>query len=133
LGQIDRYREQYISVKIFILACRRGKLFLGQSIGIDENNTFQLKFCIYHENCRRHRVGRFVGIRVGVAYSRNKLALRIRLLYSRNKLALRIRLRNVNLNPNLRARLRNLNLRSQFSSACYILSDESSITLLFYE
>jgi len=74
-----------------------------------------------------------VGGRVAVAYSRNKLALRKRLLYSRNKLALRIRLRNVNLNPNLRARLRNLNLRSQFSSACYILSDESSITLLFYE
>jgi len=25
----------------------RGKLFLGQSIGIDENNTFQLTFLFY--------------------------------------------------------------------------------------
>jgi len=24
----------------------RGKLFFGQSIGIDETNTYQLKFCI---------------------------------------------------------------------------------------
>jgi len=33
---------------------RRGKLFLGQSIGIDENNG-------------RHKVLRFVGVKVGVA------------------------------------------------------------------
>jgi len=52
-------------------------------------HTFQLKLFIKHESCDRHRFGRFVGVRVGVAYSRNKLALR--------------------------ARLRNLNLRSQFS------------------
>jgi len=62
--------------------------FLGQSIGIDETNTFQLKFCIYHENCGRHRLRRFLGVRVGVAYSRAKLALH--------------------------TKLRNLNLKSQF-------------------
>jgi len=53
--------------------------FVDQSIGFDETNTFQLKFCIYHENCGLHRFGLFVGVRVGVAYSRNKLALRTRL------------------------------------------------------
>jgi len=53
--------------------------FLVQSIGIDETNTYKLKFCTWHENCGRHRFGRFVDIRVGVAYSRNKLALRTRL------------------------------------------------------
>jgi len=37
------------------------------SIVIDESNTFQLKFCIYHENCGRHRLERFVGVKVGVA------------------------------------------------------------------
>jgi len=42
-----------------------------------------------NENCGRHRLGRFVGFRVGVAYSRKKLALR--------------------------TSLRNLNLKSQFS------------------
>jgi len=63
--------------------------FLGQSIGIDETNTFQLKFFIQHENCGRHRLRRLVGVRVGVAYSHNKLALR--------------------------TRLRNLNLKSEFS------------------
>jgi len=36
--------------------------FLDQSIGIDETNTFQLKFFIKHEDCGRHRFGRFVGI-----------------------------------------------------------------------
>jgi len=41
--------------------------FLVQSIGIDETNTFQLKFFIYHENCGRHRFSRFVGVKVGVA------------------------------------------------------------------
>jgi len=41
--------------------------FLDQSIGIDEINTFQLQFFIYHESCGRHRLGRFVGVRVGVA------------------------------------------------------------------
>jgi len=40
---------------------------LDQSIGIDKTNTFQLKFCIYHENCGRHRLGRFLGVRVGEA------------------------------------------------------------------
>jgi len=49
--------------------------FLDQSIGIDETNTFQLKFVIYNENCERHRLGRFVGVGVGVPYSRNKLAI----------------------------------------------------------
>jgi len=53
--------------------------FFNQSIGTEETNTFQLKFCIYHENCGRHRPRRFVGFSVGVAYSRNKLALRTRL------------------------------------------------------
>jgi len=60
-------------------------LFLDQSIGIDETNTFQV--FIYY--CGRHRLGRLGGVRVGVAYSRNKLALR--------------------------SRLRNLHLRSPFS------------------
>jgi len=41
--------------------------FLGQSIGIDEKNTFQLKFVFKHQNCRSHSFGRFVGVRVGVA------------------------------------------------------------------
>jgi len=39
----------------------------GQSIGIDENNTLQFKFVFWHENCGRHRFGRLVGMRVGVA------------------------------------------------------------------
>jgi len=43
------------------------KFFLVQSIGIDKTNTFQLKFFIYHQNCRSHSFGRFVGVRVGVA------------------------------------------------------------------
>jgi len=34
---------------------------LDQSIGIDETNTYKLKFCIWHENCGRHRFMRFVG------------------------------------------------------------------------
>jgi len=38
-------------------------IVLGQSIGIDENSTFQF----YHQNCRSHSFGRFVGVRVGVA------------------------------------------------------------------
>jgi len=50
-----------------------------QSIGIDETNTSQLKFFTKHENCGRYRLGRLVGVRVGVAHSRNKLALRTRL------------------------------------------------------
>jgi len=41
--------------------------FLDQSIGVDENNTFQLKLYIYRDNCGRHRLGRFVGVKVGVA------------------------------------------------------------------
>jgi len=41
--------------------------FLGQSIGIDKNSTFQLKFLFYHQNCRSPSFGRFVGVRVGVA------------------------------------------------------------------
>jgi len=43
--------------------------FFSQSIGIDENNTFQLKFLFYYQNCRSHSFGRFVGVRVGVALS----------------------------------------------------------------
>jgi len=42
--------------------------FLDQSIGIDETNTIQLKFWA-------PQVWAFAGVRVGVAYSRNKLAL----------------------------------------------------------
>jgi len=34
--------------------------FFDQSIGIDETNTFQLKFYIYHENCGRHKFRRWV-------------------------------------------------------------------------
>jgi len=67
----------------------RGKLFLDLSIGIDETNKFQLKFCIQHKNCGRQKFGRFVGVRVGVAYLRIKLVLR--------------------------SSLRNLSLKSQFS------------------
>jgi len=63
--------------------------FLDQSIGIDETNTFQLKCFIWHENWGRNRFGRFLGVRVGVACSHNKLVLL--------------------------TRLRNLNLKSQFS------------------
>jgi len=37
--------------------------FLGQSIGIDENNTFQLKF--FYSSIK---TGRFVGVGVGVAH-----------------------------------------------------------------
>jgi len=40
--------------------------FLDQSTGIDDTNTFQLNFVYLHENVR-HRFGRFVGVRVGVA------------------------------------------------------------------
>jgi len=40
---------------------------LGQSIGIDETNTFQLKFVFRHEHFGRHKFGRFVGVGVGVA------------------------------------------------------------------
>jgi len=65
------------------------RLFLDQSIGIDETNTFQLKCFIWHENWGRNRFGRFLGVRVGVACSHNKLALL--------------------------TRLRNLNLKCQFS------------------
>jgi len=35
-------------------------------MGIDETNTFQLKFLFLHEYCGRHSVGRLVGVRVGV-------------------------------------------------------------------
>jgi len=54
------------------------KLLLGQSIGIDETNSFQLKFCFWDESCGRHRLLLFLGVRVDVAYSRNKLRLRLR-------------------------------------------------------
>jgi len=53
--------------------------YLDQSIGIDETNTFQSTFFILHESCGRHRLGWLVGVRVGVAYSRYKLALLTRL------------------------------------------------------
>jgi len=43
------------------------KLFFDPSIGFDETNTFQLKLFILHENCGRHRLGRFVGVKVAVA------------------------------------------------------------------
>jgi len=38
-----------------------------QLIGVDETKTFLFKFFILHENCGRHRLGRFVSVRVGVA------------------------------------------------------------------
>jgi len=53
--------------------------FLGESIGIDQNNTLQLKLLFYHPNCRSHSFGRFVGVRVGVAPCWDKLALRKKL------------------------------------------------------
>jgi len=34
------------------------RLFFYQSIGIEENNTFQLKLFTLHKNCGRHRFGR---------------------------------------------------------------------------
>jgi len=52
-------------------------------------------------DCGRHRLGRFVGVRVGVSYSRYKLALRTRL-------------RNLNLMSQFYI-FRNLNQKSQFS------------------
>jgi len=39
--------------------------FFDQSIGIDETNTFQLKFFTKHENCRSHSFGRFLGRKRG--------------------------------------------------------------------
>jgi len=41
---------------------------LGLSIGIDDYKIFQLKFLFWHQNCRSHSFGRFVGVRVGVAH-----------------------------------------------------------------
>jgi len=51
------------------------KLFLGQSIRVEETYTFQLKCIFYYTNWRRLSVGLFVGVRVAVAHWRNKLAL----------------------------------------------------------
>jgi len=45
--------------------------FLCLSISTDETNTFQLHSFIWHENCER-----LMGVRVGVAYPHNKLALK---------------------------------------------------------
>jgi len=36
-------------------------LFLGQSIGIDQNNSFQLKCSVWRQNGRSYSFGRFVG------------------------------------------------------------------------
>jgi len=55
---------------------REPNFFLDQSIGIKKTNTFQLKFFIKHTNYGHHRFDRFLGVKVGVASSRNKLALR---------------------------------------------------------
>jgi len=55
-----------------------GGLWVG--IGMEQNNTHQLKLFFWHENCGRHWFGRFVGV-----------------LYIRNKLALRTKVRNLNL------------------------------------
>jgi len=52
--------------------------FLGQSTGMNETNSFQLKCFFSIKNCGHHRFARFVGFKVGVAYARNKLALRTR-------------------------------------------------------
>jgi len=49
------------------MGVRVGVSNLDQPIGTDETNTFQLKVVIQPENCGRHRFGRFVGVRVGVA------------------------------------------------------------------
>jgi len=57
-------------LKKFFEVCGRWDVenfFLGESIGIDQNNTLQLKLLFYHPNCRSHSFGRFVGVRVGVA------------------------------------------------------------------
>jgi len=43
-------------------------VFLGQSIGIDKDNTFQLTFLFQHQNCRSHSLG-----------GENQLALRKKL------------------------------------------------------
>jgi len=43
--------------------CVRVQLFMGQSIGIDETNTFQLKFFFNHENSGRHSFGRFLNLK----------------------------------------------------------------------
>jgi len=55
-------------------------------------------------NVGRHTLGRFVGVRVGVAFSRNKLALR--------------------------TRLRNLNLKSKFT--ILIVSEVSAFILTIF-
>jgi len=69
--------------------CVGGANFLGQSIDIEETNTFQLKFFFQLEKCKRCSFGRFVRVRVEVACSRNIFALltKIRNLYL-NPLAL---------------------------------------------
>jgi len=54
---------------------RVANFFLGQLLGIDVTTTFQLNFFSSMESVG-HRFGRLMGVRVGVAYSRNKLALR---------------------------------------------------------
>jgi len=38
---------RYVGVKVDV-----ANFLLGQSIGIDENNTFELKFLFLHQNCR---------------------------------------------------------------------------------
>jgi len=48
---------------------------MGVRVGVA---NFCLRQSIGNENCGRHKLGRFVGIRVGVAYSRNTLAPRTR-------------------------------------------------------
>jgi len=52
---------------------------LGQSIGVDKNSTFQLKFLFFYQNGMSDSFWRLVGVRVGVARCWNKLALRKKL------------------------------------------------------
>jgi len=44
---------RFVGVKVGV-----GNFFVGLSIGIDEDNTFQLKFVFKHQNCRSHSFGR---------------------------------------------------------------------------
>jgi len=42
--------------------------FLGQSIGIDGTNPFQVTFFVLHRSFWRHSFARLVAVRVGVAH-----------------------------------------------------------------
>jgi len=84
---------------------RRGKLLLGQSIGIVETNRFQLKFI------SRMKI---VGVRVSVAYPRNKLKPEIPILCL--WLYPRYRVHIYAFFLALRKKLTNLHAKSQISS-----------------